>query len=97
MDSCRCWSATGGYAPYGTSIYCKSSLRSYHNRQLLDQLQNDVRLRCICGWEKARDVPEEWTFSRAFVEFLVAELPTKIHEALIFRHQIIFGHEVSKV
>ena len=63
-------------------------------RQLLDQLQSDIRLRRICGWEKARDVPEEWTFSRAFAEFSAAELPTKVHEALIveFQSERLIGH-----
>ena len=42
-------------------------------RQLLDPLQSDIRLRRICGWEKACDVPEEWTFSRAFAEFSATE------------------------
>jgi len=63
-------------------------------RQLLDQLQSDVRLRRICGWEKANDVPEEWTFSRAFAEFAAIELPTKAHEALIieFQAERLVGH-----
>ena len=63
-------------------------------RQLLDQLQSDVRLRRICGWEKASDVPEEWTFSRAFAEFPAMELATIAHEALIIKFQAerLIGH-----
>ena len=63
-------------------------------RQLLDQLQSDVRLRRICGWEKAASVPAEWTFSRAFAEFAALELATKAHEALIikFQSERLIGH-----
>lgn len=63
-------------------------------RQLLDQLKSDVRLRRICGWEKSQDVPEEWTFSRAFAEFAKQELPTKAHEALVvaFQSDRLIGH-----
>ena len=38
-------------------------------RILLDRLQTDISLRRLCGWERASDIPEEWTFSRAFAEF----------------------------
>ena len=63
-------------------------------RQLLDQLKIDIRLRRICGWEKTQDVPEEWTFSRAFAELARQELPTKVHEALIvaFQSDRLIGH-----
>lgn len=63
-------------------------------RQLIDQLQSDVCLRRICGWEKVRDVPEEWSFSRAFAEFSAQGLPTRVHEALIveFQAERLVGH-----
>lgn len=38
-------------------------------RILLERLQTDISLRRICGWERVNDIPEEWTFSRAFAEF----------------------------
>jgi hypothetical protein len=52
-------------------------------RLLLDLLGGDPRLRRLCGWERRRDVPKEWTFSRAFAEFTEQQLPARVHEALI--------------
>ncbi len=63
-------------------------------RQLLDRLAQDPVLRRICGWERAGDVAEEWTFSRAFAAFSRGELPTRVHEALIKHYQSerLVGH-----
>ena len=63
-------------------------------RMLLDRLQTDISLRRICGWEQSSDIPEEWTFSRAFSEFSQSQLPERVHEALIKRHKSeeIVGH-----
>ncbi len=63
-------------------------------RLLLDRLQTDISLRRICGWERASDIPEEWTFSRAFAEFSASQLPERIHEAFILKHYSgeIVGH-----
>jgi len=52
-------------------------------RALLDRLATDSALRRICGWERKNDVPDEWTFSRAFAEFSKAQLPERVHEAFI--------------
>jgi hypothetical protein len=52
-------------------------------RALLDRLATDSALRRICGWERKNDVPNEWTFSRAFAEFSKAQLPERVHEAFI--------------
>ena len=52
-------------------------------RILIDRLKSDQKMRRICGWERMSDIPEEWTFSRAFAEFSEDELPTRVHEALI--------------
>lgn len=81
-------------APMARAFIAKAIYGHTTTRQLLDQLQSDIHLRRVCGWEKARDVPEEWTFSRAFAEFSAAELPTKIHEALIIEFQAdrLIGH-----
>jgi hypothetical protein len=54
-------------------------------RALLDRLATDSALRRICGWERKNDVPDEWTFSRAFAEFSNSHLPERVHEALIKR------------
>lgn len=63
-------------------------------RQLLEQLRSDTRLRRICGWERLSGVPSEATFSRAFAEFAVSELPARVHEALIEHYQKpkLIGH-----
>ena len=52
-------------------------------RALLDRLEADISLRRICGWERKNDVPDEWTFSRAFAEFSESRLPERVHEAFI--------------
>ena len=52
-------------------------------RALLDRLETDSALRRICGWERKNDVPDEWTFSRAFAEFSASQLPERVHEAFI--------------
>lgn len=52
-------------------------------RQLLERLRNDAQLRRLCGWQEARQVPSESTFSRAFAEFAAMQLPQFVHEALI--------------
>jgi hypothetical protein len=52
-------------------------------RALLDRLETDSNLRRICGWELKNDVPNEWTFSRAFAEFSSSRLPARVHEAFI--------------
>lgn len=80
--------------PMARAFIAKAIYGHPTTRQLLDQLQSDIRLRRICGWEKVQDVPEEWTFSRAFSEFSRQELPTKVHEALIveFQSERLVGH-----
>lgn len=52
-------------------------------RALLDRLKTDSALRRICGWERLNDIPDEWTFSRAFAEFSASHLPERVHEAFI--------------
>jgi transposase len=69
----------------------------YHmatTRALLDRLESDVKLRRICGWERAAEVPSESTFSRAFAEFAQSHLPERVHQALIERHYAgqLVGH-----
>jgi len=63
-------------------------------RILLDRLKTDISLRRICGWERVSDIPEEWTFSRAFSEFSKSKLPERVHESFIKKHykDEIVGH-----
>jgi hypothetical protein len=42
-------------------------------------------LRRLCGWEKAREIPSESTFSRALAEFAAGELAQRMHEELVKR------------
>jgi hypothetical protein len=61
---------------------------------LIERLAADARLRRLCGWEWARAVPSESTFSRAFAEFAASALPSRVHEALIERthKERLVGH-----
>src|SRR5271169_2500563 len=43
-------------------------------RMLIDRVTTDKSLRRLCGWERAREIPSEATFSRAFAEF-AASIP----------------------
>lgn len=63
-------------------------------RQLLELLRVNRRLRCLCGWNQARQIPHESTFSRAFAEFAASELPQQLHRALIEQTQQerLIGH-----
>jgi len=63
-------------------------------RQLVAQLRSEVKLRRLCGWERAAAVPSEATFSRVFAEFTKSELPARVHEAMIVRSQAgqLIGH-----
>lgn len=63
-------------------------------RQLLERLTQDAQLRQICGWKAWQRLPHEATFSRAFAEFALMELPQFVHEALICETQgdRLIGH-----
>ena len=63
-------------------------------RALLDRLAADKKLRRICGWEQKGEIPSESTFSRAFAEFSVSQLPAGVHQAMISENlsQDIVGH-----
>ena len=66
-----------------TAFLAKAVLGLETTRQLLERLGTDPQLRCLCGWNDARQIPHEATFSRAFAEFAQTELPQRLHEALI--------------
>lgn len=53
---------------------------------LIERLRHDKSLRRLCGWERRNEIPSESTFSRAFSEFAISELPSRVHEALIKAH-----------
>ena len=68
------------------AFIAKSVYQFPTTRALLDALQARPVLRRLCGWERVEDIPEEWTFSRAFAAFAAGELPQKIHAAMIRTH-----------
>ena len=63
-------------------------------RQMLERLASDPTLRRLCGWERASQIPSEATFSRAFAEFSSHQLPVRVHEAVLAKHesQRLVGH-----
>lgn len=83
----------GGSAPVGRPLsdrraiarafVAKAVLNLGTTRQLLDRLKVDTVLRRICGWERRVDIASESVFSRAFAEFSKAQIPSRVHEALI--------------
>ena len=64
-------------------------------RGLVERLRAEPTLRRLCGWEAARRVPSEATFSRAFGEFAASDLPGRLHEALLDR--TLEGHLAGHV
>ena len=68
------------------AFIAKSVYRFPTTAALLDALQARPVLRRLCGWEGLGEIPSEATFSRAFADFSVGELPQKIHAAMIERH-----------
>ena len=69
--------------PIARAFVAKMVYNKPTTRALLDRLKTDIALRRICGWERRNDVPDEWTFSRAFAEFSTGQLPERVHEAFI--------------
>lgn len=61
---------------------------------LVDRLRVDRRLRRLCGWERAGELPSEATFSRAFAAFAASTLPERAHAAVIEASQAgrLIGH-----
>ena len=70
-------------AAIARAFVAKAAYQMPTTRALLDRLATDISLRRICGWERNSDVPDEWTFSRAFAEFSASRLPERVHEALV--------------
>ncbi|PFG09386.1 transposase [Marinobacter sp. LV10MA510-1] len=58
---------------------------------LLDQLESNIKLRRLCGWERKNEVPSAATFSRAFAAFAESQLTERVHAAVIERH---FGDQL---
>lgn len=73
------------------ALACAFIAKSVHGfqttRQLIDRLRADQQLRLVCGWNSARQLPHESTFSRAFQEFAETQLPQRLQEALVLETQ----------
>ena len=65
------------------TFIAKSVLAIATTALLIERLHADKTLRRLCGFAHSSEVPSEATFSRAFAEFAAAELPSRMHEALI--------------
>ena len=70
-------------APLARAFLAKMVFAISTTAALVERVRSDPRLRRLCGWERLRVVPSEATFSRAFKEFAEADLPARLHEALI--------------
>lgn len=65
------------------AFVAKAVLNLSTTRQLIGRLSADPTLLQLCGWEHARQLPHESTFSRTFAEFAQMELAQFVHEALV--------------
>ena len=61
---------------------------------LISFLQVAPNLRRLCGWESQNDIPDRATFSRAFEQFAIGQLPQIAQSQLIKTHlgDRIIGH-----
>lgn len=80
--------------PIARAFVAKAFLGLEKTSDLLERLRTSPNLRRICGWERAKDLPSEATFSRAFAHFAASQLPQKVHEAVIREsyHGELVGH-----
>lgn len=53
---------------------------------LIEALKTRPTLRRLCGYDRAGDIPSEPTFSRAFEQFAIGQLPQLIHEHMVRTH-----------
>ena len=78
----------------GRSYVAKAFYNMNTTAELIERLKGCPNLRRICGFERASEVPDESTFSRAFSEFAALKLPSLVHAALIksFESPRLVGH-----
>lgn len=76
------------------SFVAKAVYNMPTTRYLIDRLACDDKLLRICGWERRNQIPSESTFSRAFAEFALTQLPTRVHASVIENNlsDEIIGH-----
>jgi len=81
-------SPRGGCPPKDRRKLARSSvvrmaLGLSESEDLVNRLQVDRTLRCICGWQEGEKLPSLPTFSRAFDEFAQSNLFDKVHAACV--------------
>jgi hypothetical protein len=79
------------------AFVAKIILKINYNKELRSLLKNNKQLKTICGWDCFAKIPSESKFCRAFKEFAEANLPEKVHQALVsemYKDRII-GHVVK--
>lgn len=76
------------------AFVAKAVMNLPQTRDLMERLKVDETLLRICGWERASQIPDESTFSRAFAEFASSELPQRAHQGLLerFEQDRLVGH-----
>ena len=92
---CGCVGRPGECRPeIARAFVAKMVLNLPTTEALIDRLKVDISLRRICGFEKSKEIPGSWTFSRAYAEFAALGLPARTHEALIKRElgDQLIGH-----
>jgi hypothetical protein len=70
-------------AALAAAFIAKAVCQCATTRQLIERLRVDSVVRRLCGFRPGAPLPSEATFSRAFDEFASAQLPQRLHEALI--------------
>jgi hypothetical protein len=73
------------------AFIAKIVLKLPYTNQIIDLLERDTELRCICGWEISSKIPHKSKFSRAFKDFSLASLPEKVHDSLIKK---VYSNEI---
>jgi hypothetical protein len=81
------WQGVGRPRESRLSVFKAFMVKSVFNypntKSLIAGVMGSPKLRRLCGWETIWEVPSESTFSRVFAEFADAEIPSKVHEAVI--------------
>jgi len=65
------------------AFVAKTLYRLPTTSDLIRALQATSNLRRVCGFAAMDDIPSESTFSRAFAEFAVSRLVTRVHDSLV--------------
>lgn len=76
------------------AFIAKSHYNYTENKQIIEKLQSDSRLRRICGWDRKSQIPSESVFSRVFAEFAKASLVSKILDSFTkkYHSERLVGH-----